>query len=160
MDEFTPLASQARLMFHLQSFARLGFVWLPMVSVAGVAGAFFVEPVIAAAAALAVLFGRFLLALWWPYLSWSRWGYRQSDDELLIKRGVLFRSVTAIPIERIQHVDVRQGPIEQWFDLARVHIYTASGLGSDGVVPGLLRTDAESLRDRLVTGAGQGDDGV
>lgn len=161
MDAFTPLAVQARLLFHLQSFARWLFVWLPLVVGGTAAGAVFLAPVeVAVSVGLAVLFARFLLALWWPWLSWSRWGYRQDDDELLIKRGVLFRSVTAIPIERIQHVDVRQGPIEQWFGLAKVHVYTASGLGSDGVVPGLLRDDAEALRDKLVAGAGRGDDGV
>lgn len=160
MDTFTPLATQARLMFHLQSLARWLFFWLPMVAAAGVAGAFFIDPLTSALLASIVLFLRFVLAIWWPWLSWSRWGYRHDDDELLIRRGVLFRSVTAIPIERIQHVDVRQGPIEQWFDLARIYVHTASGLGSDGVVPGLRRADAEALRDQLVAGAGQGDDGV
>jgi len=161
MDQFTPLATQARLLFHLQSFARLVLVWVPLIAVATGVAAFFLEDVVAASViGLVVLFLRFLLALWWPWLAWSRWGYRAGDDELLIRRGVLFRSVTAIPIERVQHVDVRQGPIEQWFGLAGVHIYTASGLGSDGVVPGLLRDDAEALRDQLVAGAGRGDDGV
>lgn len=160
MDDFTPLATQARLMFHLQSFARWIFLWMPTVVVGTVAGLFFIDWEVAVSLGAGVLFLRFLVALWWPWLSWSRWGYRSSDEELLIRRGVLFRSVTAIPVERIQHVDVRQGPIEQWFDLARVHVYTASGLGSDGVVPGLVRADAESLRDRLVAGARRGDDGV
>ncbi|MEO0602311.1 MAG: PH domain-containing protein [Myxococcota bacterium] len=160
MDQFTPLATQARLMFHLQSLARWLFVWLPLVIAGTVAGLFFVDWQVAVTLGLGVLFLRFLLALWWPWLSWSRWGYRQGEEELLIRRGVLFRSITAIPIERIQHVDVRQGPIEQWFDIARVHIYTASGLGSDGVVPGLLRPVADQLRDRLIEGAGRGDDGV
>ncbi len=155
----TPLAARARLLFHLQAFSRLLFFWVPLVIGGTVAGSAFWDPVGAVVAGLAVLFLRFLLAVWWPWLSWRRWGWLQREDELLIARGVLIRSVTAIPTERIQHVDVRQGPLEQWLDLARVQIHTASGLGADGVVPGLRLQDAEALRDRLVVAA-RGDDGV
>ena len=160
MPEFTPLAARARTLFHLQAFSRLFLFWVPVLVVAGAVLATMWAPLEGALTALALLFVRFLLAVWWPWLSWRAWGWLHRGDELLIKRGVLFRSVTAIPLERIQHVDVRQGPIEQWLDLARIHIHTASGVGADGIVPGLVRTDAERLRDQLVKAAAQGDDGV
>ena len=160
MPMFTPLAPRARTLFYLQAFWRLFLFWLPAITIAGTAGAFFWDPMWAAGLAFALLFARFLIAVWWPWLSWQRWGWLVRGDELLIARGVLFRSITAIPVERVQHVDVRQGPIEQWLGLARVHVHTASGLGADGVVPGLEPPVAESLRDQLVRAAAQGDDGV
>ena len=43
--------------------------------------------------------------------------------------------------------------------LARVQVFTASGIGGDGVIPGLALVDAEALRDQLVQ-LGGGDDGV
>jgi membrane protein YdbS with pleckstrin-like domain len=55
-------------------------------------------------------------------------------------------------------VDVKQGPLEQWLRLARVRIHTASGIGADGVIPGLTLDQAELLRDRLVRPSGN--DGV
>ena len=92
----------------------------------------------------------FAAAVWLPSLSFDRWGYLLRADDLLIVRGVLVRRVTTIPMHRIQHVDTQQGPLEQWLGLARVHVHTASGLGADGVIPGLLLGDAEALRDVLV----------
>ncbi len=160
MGTCTPLAPRARTLFHLQAFSRLVLFWGPLCFVAGAVGAYLWDPLAAVSTAFALLFVRFLVALWWPWLTWRRWGWRCEDDELLIQRGVLLRSVTAIPIERVQHVDVRQGPLEQWLGLARVHVHTASGLGADGVVPGLERVVAETLRDQLVAGAARGDDGV
>lgn len=156
--DLEPLAPRARLLFYLQAFSRLLLFWVP-VSIAGaVVGSIFWSAVWGPLSALAWLFAMFLLALWWPSLSFDRWGYAVRDEDLIIARGVLFRSVTAIPLGRIQHVDTRQGPLEQWFGLARVQVYTASGVGADGVVPGLELADAEALRDRLVEV--RGDDGV
>lgn len=99
-----------------------------------------------------------LLTLWMPALAHQRWAYALRGEDLLISRGVLFRVITAIPTQRIQHVDVRQGPLEQWLGLSRVQIHTASGVGADGVIPGLETATAEALRDQLV--AATGDDGV
>ena len=108
--------------------------------------------------ALGWLFFLFLVAVWYPSLSFERWGYVLRADELLIRRGVLIRTITAIPVNRIQHVDTRQGPIEQWMGLARIQIHTASGVGADGMIPGLKLDVAEQLRDQLVDV--EGDDGV
>ncbi len=160
MDTLTPLAPAARWLFHLQAFARLVLFWTPAVTVAVVAGGFLWDAVSSIVLGGSLLFFQFVLAVWWPFLTWQRWGWALDDEELLIGRGVLFRSITAIPVGRIQHVDVRQGPIEQALGLARVIVHTASGLGGDGIVPGLEAAEAEALRDRLVARTGRSDDGV
>ena len=82
----------------------------------------------------------------------------QLDRLGVIVHGVIVKEVTAIPLSRIQHVDTRQGILEQWFGLARLSIYTASGMGADGFIPGLTSEMADALRDRLVRD--DGDDGV
>ncbi|MBW1879859.1 MAG: PH domain-containing protein [Deltaproteobacteria bacterium] len=159
MQEYTPLDQRARLLFYLQAISRLMFLWLPMVAImAGVLVA--LVSVVGGLVAGAVLsFLLFLAAVWFPSLAFDRWGYMVRADEVLITHGVLVRRVTAIPVSRIQHVDTRQGLIEQWIGLARVKVFTASGIGGDGVIPGLALEDAEDLRDRLVS-LGGGDDGV
>lgn len=98
-----------------------------------------------------------LLALWWPWLSFPRWGWRLDPDVLRIRRGVLFRTEVAIPTARIQHVDIRQGPLDQLVGLARLQVHTASGLGADGWIPGLTPGDAEALRVHLTRGLQRGD---
>jgi membrane protein YdbS with pleckstrin-like domain len=160
MESLEPLAPAARWLFHLQALARLVLFWLPAVTFGVVLGALFWDAVPSIVLGGSFLFVQFVLALWWPYLTWQRWGWALSDEELVIARGVLFRSLTAIPVGRVQHVDVRQGPIEQALGLARVIVHTASGLGGDGIVPGLEAADAEALRDRLVARTARSDDGV
>lgn len=157
-DELTRLAPQARLLFYLQAFSRFFLFWVPVTSIAMFAGATFWQPLYSAIIGISWLFFLFVMAVWMPALAWARYGYAVRDDELLIARGVLVRTVVAIPTNRIQHVDTRQGPIEQWMGLARVQIHTASGIGGDGAIPGLHLDVAEALRDQLVDV--EGDDGV
>jgi uncharacterized protein len=158
MDDFLPLAPRARWLFHLQALSRFFFFWVPACAIGGVVLAWMASPTVGLVTMGCWLFLMFLLALWYPSLAFDRWGYRLEEDELLVARGVFFRSVTAIPRCRIQHVDTHQGPIEQWLRLARVQVYTASGLGADGVIPGVNLETAESLRNDLVQV--DGDDGV
>ncbi|MBN1336615.1 MAG: PH domain-containing protein [Deltaproteobacteria bacterium] len=91
----------------------------------------------------------------WPPLAWAcyRWGMTQ--DTLRIRQGVLFRQDTAIPLSRIQHVDTREGPIEQVFGLARVLVWTASGPSPEGGIPGLDAAEARALRDTLARRGGE-----
>ena len=155
MDWLT-LAPRARLLFYLQAFSRLLFFWVPTTVGLGFAASLVVSPIYAGAAGVVWLFLLFLAALWIPSLAFDRWSYVVRDEDLLIARGVLVRAITAIPASRIQHVDVRQGPLEQWLGLARIQIHTASGVGADGVIPGLNLDDAEALRDQLVQVSGDG----
>lgn len=163
---FTPLDERARTLFQLQGLGTLLVFWVPacgallvgLLLLGPVAGARVPFPV----AALAVG-GLFVLqalrAVGWPFLSAPRWGWRLEPDVFLVRRGVWFRTVVAIPRARVQHVDLRQGPLEQLVGLSRLQVHTASGLGADGTVPGLDPEVAESLRRALVAGA-KGDDGV
>lgn len=160
MDDvaFEALHPRARLLFYLQAFARLLLFWVPVTTVGIVVAASTLSLTVGLVGGLSWLFLQFVLALWLPALAFDRWGYALRGADLLIRRGVIVRSVTAIPLSRIQHVDTRQGPLEQWVGLARVQIHTASGVGGDGAIPGLELETAEALRDRLVEV--KGDDGV
>ena len=96
-------------------------------------------------------------ALWLVLLVWSaivlirqvgRLGYAERPDDLLIRRGILFRSTTVVPFGRMQFVDVKSGPIERLFGLATVELHTASA-ATDASIPGLPAAEAERLRDAL-----------
>lgn len=76
-------------------------------------------------------------------------GYRLREDDLLVRRGMLFRRFVAVPYGRLQIVDIEQGPIERIFKLKKLKFVTAAA--SSGVVlPGLSDVRAEQLRDQLV----------
>jgi len=76
-------------------------------------------------------------------------GYRLRDDDLLVRRGILFQRFAAVPYGRMQLVDVNRGPLARALGLAEVKLVTAAA-ASNVTVPGLPMADAEQLRDRLV----------
>nr|WP_166607248.1 PH domain-containing protein [Kineococcus siccus] len=76
------------------------------------------------------------------------WGYAERDDDLLVRHGLLFRSLVVVPYGRLQFVDVEAGPVDRRFGLARVQLHTAS-TGTDAAIPGLPPAEAARLRDRL-----------
>jgi hypothetical protein len=145
-------------LLHLSALLRWGFFTLPLGLMGGIFLGAQVGALPGALLTALALFLTFAGSLWLPALAFERWGYRIGPQEVLIRRGVIVHQVTAIPTHRIQHVDTAQGPLDQWLGLARVRIHTASGVGGDGVIPGLRLEDAEALRDRLVEV--RGDDGV
>jgi uncharacterized protein len=76
------------------------------------------------------------------------WGYAEREDDLLVRRGVMFSRLSVIPYGRMQYIDVTAGPLERSFGLATVKMHTAAA-ASDARIPGLERSEAERLRDRL-----------
>lgn len=80
-------------------------------------------------------------------------GYAEREDDLLIRRGIMFHKATVVPYGRLQFVDVDAGPIDRMFGLASVKLHTASA-ATDATIPGLPRAEADRLRDSLA-GLGQ-----
>jgi uncharacterized protein len=76
------------------------------------------------------------------------WGYAEREDDLLVRRGVMFRRLSIIPYGRMQYIDVTAGPVERSFGLATVRMYTAA-TASDARIPGLASAEAGRLRDNL-----------
>ena len=76
------------------------------------------------------------------------WGYAEREDDLIVTRGLLFRRVSVVPYGRMQFIDVTAGPIDRVFGLATVQLHTAAA-ATDARIPGLMRSDADALRDRL-----------
>lgn len=158
-DDLVRLAPRARWRFHLSALMQLIAFWTPVSLVGALIIASQTRVVYAAAIAGTVWIAAFLRAIWAPSLAFDAWGYRLRDRDLLVQSGVLIRSLAAIPLGRIQYVDLQQGLLDQWFGLATIRVHTASGLGADAVIPGLDLDDAEQLRQALVARA-EGDDGV
>jgi uncharacterized protein len=78
----------------------------------------------------------------------SAWRYAEREDDLLVRRGVLFSRLSVVPYGRMQFIDVTAGPLERSFGLATVRMHTAAA-ASDARIPGLDREEAARLRDRL-----------
>ncbi|WP_225755105.1 PH domain-containing protein [Actinotalea sp. Marseille-Q4924] len=75
-------------------------------------------------------------------------GYAERDEDLLIRRGILFRALVVVPYGRMQLVDVQAGPLDRWGGIAKLQLHTAAA-STNAVIPGLAPEEAARLRDRL-----------
>jgi uncharacterized protein len=78
------------------------------------------------------------------------WSYAERAEDLLVRRGVMFRRTSVIPYGRMQYVEVTAGPFERAFGLATVQMHTAAA-ASDARIPGLPAVEASRLRDQLTS---------
>jgi membrane protein YdbS with pleckstrin-like domain len=105
-------------------------------------------------AALAVVGGAF----------WSTWvvsrqvsaiTWVELPDEIVVRKGRLWRELVSIPYGRLQYVDIHSGPLMRSRGIATCEFHTASP-ESGGTLPGLTTPEAEALRARLAArGAAQ-----
>jgi hypothetical protein len=91
---------------------------------------------------LVVLF----VSLVWPTIAFPKRGYVIRDKDMLFRKGVVWRSVTAVPFNRIQHVETSNTPLDRKFDLATLQLFTAGGSSGDLKIDGLSASVAEQLR--------------
>ncbi len=98
-------------------------------------------------------------AVFLAFLVWALWliprqvgaiGYAERDDDLLVRKGILFRSLVVVPYGRMQYVDLTAGPVARAFGIASVQLHTASA-GTDAEIPGLPSEEAARLRDQLAS---------
>ncbi|WGW10995.1 PH domain-containing protein [Saxibacter everestensis] len=76
--------------------------------------------------------------------------YAERDDDLLIARGVMFRSLVVVPYGRMQYVDMSAGPVERSVGISTVKLHTASA-STDATIPGLPADEAARLREQLAS---------
>ncbi len=97
---------------------------------------------------LAALLGAaFGARLGWKRHRRTRW--KLDEDGFALQRGRLWQTDTRVPISRVQHLDLKRGPLERASQLATLVIHTAGTRMAAVSVSGLDDGDAEALRDRL-----------
>jgi uncharacterized protein len=84
-----------------------------------------------------------------PARRYRRWGYQFGEDRLRVVHGFLFHHDTVVPLGRIQHIDVHQGPLMRKWGLAQLTVHTAGTHGSSVSLPGLRLTEAEAMREAI-----------
>ncbi|WP_374722292.1 PH domain-containing protein [Peribacillus tepidiphilus] len=87
-----------------------------------------------------------LLVFVLPSLRWKWWRYEVREHEIEIQKGLFVVTKTLFPMDRVQHVETKQGPIYRKYDLAAVHISTAATVH---VIPALDSLEADHLRQKI-----------
>lgn len=88
-----------------------------------------------------------LLSAWaliWPMIAVPRRGYVVREKDILHRSGVLWRSVKAVPFNRVQHTKTDSGPLDRRFGLANLSVFPAGAGGHK--IRGLGADTAEELR--------------
>ena len=84
------------------------------------------------------------------FLYWRRFEYRVGAHEIRIDSGILSRTHRSIPFDRVQDVDISQGPVARLLGLAKVKFETGGSAGSEeGVLPAIALARAEALRHHV-----------
>ena len=86
---------------------------------------------------------------YFPKRRYARWGYDMTHDRLRISHGYMFHTDTVVPLGRIQHIDVDQGPIQRSYNLATLSVHTAGSHNDTVSLPGLLHADALEMREAM-----------
>ena len=145
-DAWQPLPRRARTLYVL------GGLWwaLPVAALALLVTLLAdVEPGrVAGYTAAAILLGAGLGA-WRGQRRWRRTSWLLDEAGFNLRRGQWWRSETRVPQSRVQHLDVRRGPLQRRFGLSTLVIHTAGTRYSAVTVDGLDAEDAERLRDAL-----------
>jgi len=84
-----------------------------------------------------------------PMRRWQARGYNMSVDRLRVVRGIMWRSDTVVPFGRVQHIDVDQGPIERYLDIATLTLHTAGSHNASVHLPGLNHAVATRMREDI-----------
>lgn len=112
-----------------------GYFWVPWLVIAGWC-----------ALAAILLMGAHI----WPAIVYRNIVWRLGTTGIEIHRGVLWQHRLAIPLSRVQHVDVAQGPIQRMFDLGTITIHTAGTKNASVELSGLEHAEAMGIRDELI----------
>jgi len=78
--------------------------------------------------------------------SYDFMGYALRARDIIFKSGIWFRKVVIVPFNRVQHCEIEQGPIDRYFGLATLSLYTAGGSSSDLSINGLPLETANELK--------------
>jgi len=94
----------------------------------------------------ATLIGSF----YWPSIEHRHASWRLDEEGLEIRRGVFWRHQITIPLGRVQHADVSQGPLQRPLGLGTLTIHTAGTQNASVELKGLSHDTAIELRDLIV----------
>ncbi|MDS0524338.1 PH domain-containing protein [Clostridium sp. SHJSY1] len=93
-----------------------------------------------------IIFFMLLNTIVYPSFEYKQWRYLITKDKIEFSEGIYWIKTIVIPIVRIQHIKIKQGPINRKFKLADIQIYTAGG---SYTIPNIEMGKAEEISDFL-----------
>ena len=83
-------------------------------------------------------------------IAFKKKSYAVRERDIIYHSGILANHTIIIPFNRIQHVGMNEGLISRFYGLAQLQIFTAGGSSSDLKISGLLKQEAERVREVIM----------
>lgn len=142
---FLPLAGNYPMLTVISNTVGWSIVLLVML-----ASAYFLNQVILPIFLIPAFILLAALSILFSYFSAKACAYHRGSFDLMFKSGLWWKKKTAVSFSRIQHIDLSHGPLERKFGLATLKFFTAGGARSDLTIPGLVKADAEKIREQIL----------
>lgn len=88
-----------------------------------------------------------LFTLFLSYKEYFIRGYILREHDITYRHGWLIQHQLTVPFNRIQHTEINHGPIDRYFNLCSLDIFTAGGAASDLSITGLDPVDAARIKE-------------
>ncbi len=82
----------------------------------------------------------------YPIIEYKQWGYRITEDKAEIRHGIFFITNSIVPLIRIQHITLSQGPVKRSLGLYDVELSLAS---DNFKIQCLTKSTAEKIAENL-----------
>ncbi len=92
----------------------------------------------------------FIFSLFITYKSFQFQAFAFRQKDITYKSGWLWRKMTTVPFNRVQHCEVSQGLLDRYYGLSKLKIFTAGGSSSDISIPGLTKDQADELKQFIL----------
>lgn len=93
-----------------------------------------------------IIFFMILNTIVYPSIEYKQWKYRITKDKIEFSEGIYWIKTVVIPIVRVQHIKISEGPINRKYNLANLQIYTAGG---SYTIPNIELKTAEEISEFL-----------
>ncbi|QJP35107.1 PH domain-containing protein [Nonlabens sp. Ci31] len=90
-----------------------------------------------------------VLSLLSPVVKYIYFTFHIEDDELIIQKGLLQKERKAIPLERIQSININQNVVQRILGIVSLEVDTAGSKAKELEIPGLERAFASQFKDLL-----------
>ncbi len=153
--DWQPLPARARLLFVLGSTPMMALSGMLVGGMIGKLSRLTQNAslssdfaIMLACAAVGLMVGA-IFGFWLGHKQFRHTYWRLDAEGLALRRGRMWQRETRVPITRVQHLDIKRGPLQRYRNLATLTVHTAGTRNNAVVVPNIDLGDAEYLRDRL-----------
>jgi hypothetical protein len=77
--------------------------------------------------------------------------YSVREHDISYCSGLFFKKSVTQPLTRVQHVELKRGPIDRKVGLAKLQVFSAGGALHTFEIPGLKVAEAETLRQFILS---------